>query len=429
MPPPPQLEAAAQPQGTTPARSIAYLVSRYPTLSMVFVLREVLALRALGFRIETASINPPDRPPAELTTLEREEAARTYCVKCHGVSGALASHAKTLLGNFAGYWRGLALAFRLAGLDLSRLALNLAYFTEGLMVGQWMRRNGLRYLHVHLASQAASVGLFTQRVFGVGYSLTVHGPDEFYDARGQYLAQKIAVANFIVCISFYTRSQLMSLSPYADWKKLNVVYLGVDPSLFSPQPRSAASVTFEILSVGRLTPAKGQHVLIDAVDRLTQQGRNVRLRLVGSGPDDASLRESVSRLAHPESVVFAGAVNQDRIRGLYADADVFCLPSFAEGLPVVLMEAMSMQIPCVSTTIAGIPELIRNGIDGLLVAPGDVDALALTLARLMDDVDLRNRLALSGRARVLESYNLARNVETLAAVFAERIQADVPPES
>jgi glycosyltransferase involved in cell wall biosynthesis len=122
-------------------------------------------------------------------------------------------------------------------------------------------------------------------------------------------------------------------------------------------------------------------------------------------------------------------VNQDRIRDFYANADVFCLPSFAEGLPVVLMEAMSMQIPCVTTTIAGIPELIRDGIDGLLVAPGDVDALAAALARLMDDADLRNRLALSGRARVLEGYNLARNVETLAAVFARRIQIKDLPRS
>jgi colanic acid/amylovoran biosynthesis glycosyltransferase len=429
MPPAPQHEPVTPPKVNAPARSIAYLVSRYPTLSMVFVLREVLALRALGFQIETASINPPDRPLAELTAPEREEAARTYCVKCQGVSGALGAHAKTLLGNFNGYWRGLALAFRLGSLDLSRLALNLAYFTEGLMVGQWMRRNRQRNLHVHLASQAASVGLFTQRVFGIGYSLTVHGPDEFYDVRGQYLAQKIAAANFIICISSYTRSQLMNLSPSPDWKKFIVVRLGVDPALFAPQPRPAPNPEFEILCIGRLTPAKGQHILIEAVGQLIKQGRSVRLRVVGSGPDDRSLRESAARLVHPQSVVFEGAVNQDRIRDYYANADVFCLPSFAEGLPVVLMEAMSMQIPCVSTTVAGIPELIRDGIDGLLVAPGDADALGVALARLMDDAGLRSRLALSGRSRVLENYHLAHNVEALAKVFTERIQPEVLPRS
>lgn len=429
MPTTAQPDAASPPLSSAPVRSIAYLVSRYPTLSMIFVLREVLALRALGFRIETASINPPDRPPEELTPQERDEAARTYCVKCHGVAGAAMAHAQTLIRNFAGYFRGLALAFRLAGLDLARLLLNLAYFTEGLMVGQWMRRNRQRHLHIHLASQAASVGLFTHCVFRVGYSLTVHGPDEFDDARGQYLAQKIAAASFVVCISSYTRSQLMKLSPYAGWSKFHIARLGVDSSVFAPSERSPSPDCFEILCVGRLTPAKGQHLLIDAVNSLTLEGRRVRLRLVGSGPDEPSLRTQSAGLAHPECVVFEGAVNQDRIRGLYAAAHVFCLASFAEGLPVVLMEAMAMGIPCVSTNIAGIPELIRNEVDGLLVPAGDTAALAEALAHLMVDEGLCKRIALSGRARILEHYDLARNAAALAEIFIGCIPVQAPPKS
>jgi len=177
-------------------------------------------------------------------------------VKCDGIAGAAKAHARTLAGHFAGYWRGVGLAFRLAGLDISRLFLNLMYFTEALMVGQWMRRNGQTHLHVHLASQAASVGLFTHTVFSVGYSLTVHGPDEFYDTEGKYLAQKIAAADFIVCISSFTRSQLMNLSTYSQWSKFTVARLGVDPMLFAPRSRNAPEEPFEILCVGRLTPAK-----------------------------------------------------------------------------------------------------------------------------------------------------------------------------
>jgi len=428
MPATPQFDAEVAARVSGGPRSIAYLVSRYPTLSMIFVLREVGSLRVLGFRIETASINPPDRPIAELTAAEREEAARTYCVKDDGIAGAAAAHLRALVGNFGGYCAALALAFRLAGLDLARLFLNLAYFTEALMVGQWMRRKRLSHLHVHLGSQAASVGLFTRRVFGVGYSLTVHGPDEFFDADGQYLAQKIATADFIVCISDFTRSQLMRLSPPSLWGKFEVVRLGVDLAAFSPASRPAKDdpqFPFEVLCVGRLTPAKGQHVLIEAVGKLAREGRCVRLRLVGSGPDEASLRESAARLAPVETVLFEGAVNQDRIRSFYATADVFALASFAEGLPVVLMEAMAMGIPCVSTFIAGIPELIRNGEDGLLVPASDVEALGEALALLMDEPELRQRLAASARQRVLEHYDLARNVEELAAVFVERI----PPQA
>jgi glycosyltransferase involved in cell wall biosynthesis len=115
-------------------------------------------------------------------------------------------------------------------------------------------------------------------------------------------------------------------------------------------------------------------------------------------------------------------VNQDRIRTLYAAADLFCLPSFAEGLPVVLMEAMAMEIPCVTTCITGIPELIRDGVDGLLVAPSDLEALVEALAKLMDDAPLRERIGKSGRMCVLERYDLRRNVEKLAGIFAERVQ-------
>jgi glycosyltransferase involved in cell wall biosynthesis len=413
--------------GAHPTRALAYLISTYPTLSMTFVLREVLALRELGFRVETASINPPDRPIEALTAVEAAEARSTYCVKQHGLAGATVAKLQTVFGNFGGYWRGVGLAFRLAGLDLRRLYLNLMYFIEALMVGQWMRRKGLRHLHVHLASQAASVGLFVRTVFGFGYSLTVHGPDEFYDAGRQMLAEKIRAADFLCCISSFARSQLMKLSPYEHWSKFVVSPLGVDPETFAPRPHRAAPEPFEILCVGRLTPAKGQHILIDALERLTQfdrlkqKGRQVRLRLVGSGPDEASLREHAARSTARESIVFEGAINQDRIREYYAAADAFCLPSFAEGLPVVLMEAMAMEIPCVTTYIAGIPELIRDGEDGLLVPPSDVDALVTALARVMDDAELRQRMGISGRARVVEHYDLQRNVERLAATFVERV--------
>ena len=413
----PRAQAAAQP------RSLAYLVSTYPTLSMTFVQREAIALREMGFRIETASINRPDRPESELTAVEAAEAKRTYCVKRHGAAGAIKAHLQTLLGNFIGYWRGLGMAFALAGLDLRRLFLYLMYWTEALMVGQWMREKELRHLHVHLASQAASVGLFVRHVFGFGYSMTVHGPDEFYDAERQLLAQKIAAADFICCISLFARSQMMKLSPYMLWHKFIVSPLGVDPERFRPRPFRAAPDPFEILCVGRLTPAKGQHLLIDVVERLAKEGRSLRLRLVGNGPDETALREHAARCAFPECVVFEGAVNQDRIRAFYAAADGFCLPSFAEGLPVVLMEAMAMEIPCVTTHIAGIPELIRDGVDGLLVPPSDLDALSAGLARLMDDPGLRERLGKSGRARVVEHYDLRRSVERLAGIFTERVKS------
>ncbi len=414
-------EPMAAPHVSAPTRPLAYLVSTYPVLSMTFVLREILALREKGFRIETASINRPDRAPERLTAAEAAEAAHTYYIKKHGLLGAASAHLLTLETNFSGYWRGLAKAVTLANFDLRRLYLYLMYWTEALMVGQWMRRKKLHHLHVHLASQAASVGLFVRTVFGFGYSITVHGPDEFYDAERQLLAEKIAAAEFICCISAFARSQMMKLSPNEQWSKFVVSPLGVDPEIFAPRPKQQTATPFEILCVGRLTPAKGQHILIDAVEQLRREGRQVRLHLVGDGPDKASLHNHAAHSVAGKSIVFEGAIDQERIRDFYAAADAFCLPSFAEGLPVVLMEAMAMELPCVTTRINGIPELIVDGVDGLLVPPSDVKALADALARLIDDNELRQRLGKNGRARVVEKYNLQRNVEKLASIFIERI--------
>ena len=149
----------------------------------------------------------------------------------------------------------------------------------------------------------------------------------------------------------------------------------------------------------------------------------MQLTLVGDGPEHPALKSRAAKSLTPEAFVFEGAVNQDRIREMYRNADVFCLPSFAEGIPVVLMEAMAMGIVCVSTFIAGIPELIRDGIDGMLVPAGDLDALTAALAKLIDDPELRSRLAANGRASVSQSYDLSRNVAVLASIFAEHVRA------
>ncbi len=401
--------------------SLAYLVSQYPMLSMIFIIREVVQLRARGFHIDAASINAADRASEGLTQDEANESALTYYIKPQGAKGAVRAHWKTLTSNPAGYLRGLKLIVELGKTDLRDLFYNLMYFTEALMVGVWMQAKGQRHLHAHLGAQAATVAMYVKEVFGFGFSITVHGPDEFYDAPGQYLTRKVESADFICCISNFARSQLMKLSAYEHWHKLEVSRLGVDPEVFTPRPFEIEPAVFEVICVGRLTPAKGQHILIDAMERLLQAGRNIRLRIVGDGPDRASLERHVHRLGRQRDIIFEGAVNQDRIRDLYARAHIFSMPSFAEGIPVVLMESMAMEIPCVTTRITGIPELICDGIDGLLVAPSSVEELAAALERLMDDPDLRRTLGENGRKRVVEDYDLSKNVERLGDIFQRRL--------
>lgn len=405
-------------------RAMAYVVSQYPMLSMIFIIREVVQLRKLGFRIDVASINAADRGQEGLTDTEAAEAAQTYYVIPHGLMGALKGHVSTLFTNPAGYLRGWRKAIQLAGLDLRALIYNSAYLTEALMIGVWMRSRKQQHLHAHLGSQAATIALFVREVFHFSYSVTVHGPDEFYDAHRQYLRQKVIESHFICCISYFARSQLAKLSPYEHWHKLQVSRLGVDPSVFQPRGFNPNPEVFEIICVGRLCSAKGQHILVDAVQQLVEQSRPLRLRIVGDGEDRDSLERHVHALGLGQVIIFEGAVNQDRIRDLYSRADIFSIPSFAEGIPVVLMEAMSMEIPCVTTRITGIPELIRDGIDGLLVAPSDIAGLAAALARLMDDATLREQLGKAARLRVIEHYNLEKNVHRLAEVFRAQLPLD-----
>jgi len=400
---------------------LAYLVSRYPAISHTFILREIVELRRLGFRIDAASINSPDRPAEQLAEEEKPEAEHTWYVKAQGLTGAVSGLISTLLRHPAGFWKGLWFALRLGGTDLKRVALCFFYFVEAAMVGNWMESRGLRHLHVHFATPASTVGLIVTRIYPFTYSITVHGPDEFYDVPGFYLPQKIASARLLCTIGLYARSQLMRLSPAADWAKMEITPLGVDPQLFSPRPFEPVFDVFEVLCVGRLVPAKGQRVLLQAIGKLVAGGRRVRLRLIGDGPDRTALEAAAKEAGLGEAVIFEGSVNQDRIRAFYRGAHLFALASFAEGIPVVLMEAMAMEIPCVTTWITGHPELIRDGVDGLLVAPSDDHGLAAAIARLMDDASLRQRLGEAGRKRVIDKYNLTRNVAGLAQVFRKHL--------
>lgn len=400
---------------------LAYLVSRYPAISHTFILREVLALREAGFEIAVASINDPDRPDAGLTGQERAEAASTYYVKRHGVAGAAGALLATLATRPDGFLRGLAAALRLGGSDPRSIAKHLAYFVEALMVGRFVTRGGFSHLHVHFMTPASAVGLLASKVFPITFSMTAHGPDELYDVTAYRLKEKLEASRFVCTIGRYCRSQLMRLTEPRHWEKYEVTPLGVDLEAFSPRPFREAPDPFEVICVGRLVPAKGQHVLLAAVAGLVSRGRKVLLRFVGDGPDRASLEEEARARGLGPAVVFEGSVNQDRIRALYATADAFALASFAEGIPVVLMEAMAMEIPCVTTFITGIPELIRDGVDGLLVAPSDEEALAGALARLMDEPALRRSLGPAGRRRVAERYDLPKNVAGLANVFRKRL--------
>lgn len=397
---------------------LGYLVSQYPAVTHTFILREIRTLRSLGFEIDVVSIRAPDRPLEQLSPEEREEAGRTWAVLPRGAAGFLTAHLAALFSRPFRYLGGLWSAVALARLDLRAALFNLAYFAEAVVAGRYLHGRGIGHVHTHFSS---NVALLAARVYPITFSATIHGPDEFNNAAGFYLGEKAAEARFLCAISRYAKSQLMRASRPEHWNKIEVSPLGVDPSLFTPRPHRDAPASFEILSVGRLAVAKAQVILIEAIGELVRQGRSVRLRVAGEGPERGALEHTITRLGLEQYVLLEGACSQARVRQLYQETDLFALASFAEGVPVVLMEAMAMEIPCVATWITGVPELIHHGIHGWLVPPSDALELAAAIAQLMDQPELRQHLGQAARLQVQQCYDLRRNTERLAEIYRRRL--------
>lgn len=397
---------------------LAYLLSIYPATSHTFFLNEIAELRKLGFTIEVASIN---KPAAAGSGLEASALATTYYLKATKPARIFLILLKILFTQPRVVLRGLRAALQLDGWNLAAGCYAFFYLLEALLLGDWLRRRGHTHLHIHFGGPVATVGMLTSLAWQLSYSMMIHGPEEFYDVDKFYLRRKVEGAQFVLCISDYCRSQVMKVSDPAHWAKLYVVRLGVDHRVFVPAPATDRSGAMELICVGRMVPAKGHLVLLRAFAKLLQSGYNLRLRLIGDGAERSGL-ESFVRLENMDaSVVFEGSLTHEATRQQLARADVFVLASFAEGLPVALMEAMAMGLPCVSTFVAGIPELIRDGVEGLLVPASSEQALFAALERMICDADLRRNLAAAGHRRVLELYDLQQNVRLLAEILQAQL--------
>jgi glycosyltransferase involved in cell wall biosynthesis len=405
---------------------LAFLCSEYPAISHTFVLREIEALRRLGASITTFSIR---RTAAEKLLSERDHAAAetTVAILPPRWGWLLLAHLRLLLLAPAAYLSTLSYALCLAPPGLRGRLWQLFYFVEAVVLWHECERRQIRHIHVHLANAAADVGMLTARLGSAidpqqpwSWSFTMHGPTEFLDLRHFRLVEKLQSARFVVCISDFARSQLMALCNPDHWEHLRVVHCGIPVADFTrAKPPDQSGTEAEILYIGRLVPEKGQAVLLEAVAALAGRGLDVRVTLAGEGSLRTDLERLAERLEIGPRVEFLGAVGQHRLRELYERASIFCLPSFGEGVPIVLMEAMAMEVPVLSTRIAGIPELIESGRDGILVPPGRADELATALQALLTNPSLRRELGSQGRKKVLREFDAERSAEQLHRIFTE----------
>jgi glycosyltransferase involved in cell wall biosynthesis len=331
--------------------------------------------------------------------------------------GLLAAHARFALRAPGRYARTFALALRTAPPGLRGLLWQIFYFLEAGVLAERLRTLRARRLHNHFGDSSCTVAMLAAELAETAFSISMHGPAEFYAAEKWRLDEKFARADFVACISHFCRSQCMLFARPNDWGKFRIVHCGVDPALYEDPQRREGVVGARILFVGRLSAAKGVRVLFAAMAQLRRSHPQAHLTLIGDGPERAELERAAAEAGLTGSVAFLGYRTQAEVAAELAQADVFALPSFAEGLPVVLMEALAARTTVVATAIAGVSELVRPGETGLLVPPGDPESLAESLARLLDDPTLRAKLAAAGREIVEREFVAAREAAWLLRIM------------
>ncbi|MBW8826279.1 MAG: glycosyltransferase family 4 protein [Acidobacteria bacterium] len=391
---------------------IAYLVSRYPYISHTFIQREVEELRRQGLGLRTVAIRPTD-PSAILSEADRE-AQRTTATVLPPSASALWRGALDVVRHPSSFAALVRFSLSRAGPGARAKVWQCFYCAEAALLWRLLEPDGVHHVHAHFANVGCDVARLWARwanVMAPGerhtWSFTMHGSSEYSNVRGHDLVGKTSDADLVVCISEFTRTQLLKLVPGDSWGRLPVVHCGIDTACFVPVDRRHRTGPVELLTVGRLDPVKGIPILLHALRLLLDQGRDVRLRLVGSGPERDALGRIAERLAVADRVRFVGSVGQDEIRRHYDEVDVFCLPSFEEGIPVVLMEAMASGLPVVTSRIAGIPELVEHGRSGALVTPGRADLLAEAIDAYVTSPEARHAAGQAGRRRVQQDFELA----------------------
>ncbi len=357
---------------------IAYLTTEYPHISHTFIRREIQGLEGLGYEIERfalqggeADVEQADKVEAQKTTHLLGESWGQFFRQAFG--GMLAAGKKLPAA--------MAEVFILSRASDRGLLRHVAYLFESLMFLTICRKRGVEHVHVHFGTNAATVAYLTNLMGGPRFSVMVHGPVEFDQPYGQSLGRKLAAASFVAAISNYCRSQIFRWLPHDHWHKVKIVPCTVGDEWFNAA-QTLSEDAKDLVCVGRLDEQKGQLFLLEAFSEAAQKGFSGRLILIGDGPFKDQLKRRAAQLKISDRVELVGWCTSQQIMQYLLGARALVLASFAEGLPVVIMEAMALQRPILSTRITGIPELVRDGIDGFLYSPAEMTELAEAMLRL-----------------------------------------------
>jgi colanic acid/amylovoran biosynthesis glycosyltransferase len=398
---------------------VAYLTTQYPKVSHSFIRREILAIETNNIEVSRISIRGWGDELVD--PVDIQERAKTQYVLQNGVVGLLMATVRILFSRPIGFFKALGLAFKL-GIHADRpWPYHLIYVLEACQVMLWLESRHVQHMHVHFGTNATEVALLVRSLGGPSYSFTIHGPDEFDKPEFIKLAEKINGSAFVVAISSYCRSQIFRWIPYSQWSKVKEVHCGIEESFHNITP-VAITTKPRLVCVGRICEQKGQLLLLDAANILAKRGIDFELVLGGDGEMRVEVEAQVRQYGLTDKVRITGWISSDQVRAEILNSKALVLPSFAEGLPVVIMEAMALRRPVISTYIAAIPELVITGENGFLFPAGDVDALADTLEKFLAlPNEQLNKMGDLAYQRVLVRHSAHTEAEKLAKLFNNAI--------
>ena len=403
---------------------ITYLINQYPKVSHSFIRREILALELQGFIVQRIALRGWNEVVVD--TEDIAEQNKTQYVLLQGVVSLLFAMLKVILTAPTRFFAALKLAVKMARVSEKSLPYHLIYLAEACKILPWLKSHQSQHLHAHFGTNSAEIAMLAGVLAKLPYSFTVHGPEEFDKPQALGLNITIHHAKFVVAISAFGRSQLYRWANFADWKKIKIVHCGLEASFYiapaKSLPAKPLAATHRLVCVGRLCEQKGQMLLLEAAKKLHDAGLDFELILAGDGDMRAEIESLIVQYQLQDKVKITGWISSNEVRNHILSAQALVLPSFAEGLPVVIMEAMSLKRPVISTYIAGIPELLIPGENGWLCVAGDVDDLSKAMREALTlPAESLQKMGDAAYTRVIARHN----IDIEAAKLAEHIKAAI----
>ncbi|MCI5180374.1 MAG: colanic acid biosynthesis glycosyltransferase WcaL [Candidatus Electrothrix sp. AW3_4] len=391
---------------------IAYLINQYPKVSHTFIRREILALKELGVEVYRYSIQ---RTPINELVDEKdiEEHRKTYTLLSAGLHGLLFAAIRTFISYPANFLKAFWQAFLLGWGSRRGVFFHYAYLAEACLLKQQLELSGIDYIHAHFATNSTTVALLCKFLSGIEYSFTIHGACDFDDPVGWYLNKKIEHAKFVVAVSDFGRSQLMRLCSYEQWNKIKIIHCTVDDS-FLKEKDVSVQYNCRLVSLGRLCNEKGHLCLLEALKEVKNDGIDFEMFFVGDGEMRNLLEKWIYDNGLQSRVHITGRASGEQVKQELLASRAMILPSFMEGLPVVIMEALALHRPVVSTYVAGIPELVEDRVNGLLVPAGSVEKLVVALKEILTmDIAQLQLMGDNGAAKVMKNHDASVEAQKL----------------